>query len=146
VILKRSARLHDPNIEGFHSLARGRMATRHRDPERAIESLALAIQQLEHAGRHPWCVYARIEYAKALMDQQRFDESADLLDHINEEIDRYQVLLPWYEEARGQHHRLINREDIASAAFQSAVDYAEKMGMPRRAEVYRGYIDGTSPE
>lgn len=79
------------------------------------------------------------------MDQQRFDESADLLDHINQGIDRYQVLLPWYEEARGQHHLLIHREDIAYSAFQSAVDYAEKMGLPRRAEAYRKYIDGTSP-
>jgi hypothetical protein len=144
-ILKRSARLHDPNIEGFQHLARGRMAIKHRDAATAMESLSLAVEQLARAGRHPWCIYAQIEYTKALMDQQRVDESADLLDHIYQGIDRYPVLLPWYEEAQGQQHLLINRKDIAYSAFQSAVDYAEKMGLPRRAETYRTYFDGTSP-
>ncbi len=145
-IINRSARLHDPTIEGFHNLARGRFATKSRDAKTALQSLSLALEQFTLAGREPWCLYTKIEYAKALMDQQQFDDSADLLDHINESIDRYQVLLPWYEEARGQHHLLIGREDIARSAFKAAVNYAEKFGLSCRATVYRQYLDGLSSD
>ncbi len=144
-ILQRSARLHDPTIEGFHNLARGRIATRRRDATAGAEALSLAIEEFARAGRSPWCTYTRIEYTKVLMDQRRFGESADLLDQIGETIDRHQVLLPWYEEARGQHHRLLNREDIACSAFKAAADYAEKIGSPRRATVYRQYLDNAAP-
>ncbi len=50
-------------------------------------------------------------------------------------------MLPWYQEACGQHHILVGRPDVASEAFQQAVDYADQMGLKRRAEIYRKYLD-----
>lgn len=143
-ILGRAARLNDPAVEGFDLLARGRYATKQQRAEEALSTLHLAIYRLHRAGRLPWCLYARIEYAKALMDARQLDDCHEMLNQINEELDRYQVLLPWYEEARGQYHRLIGRDDIARDAFEAAAEYAGKMGLERRATVYRQYLDQTT--
>lgn len=139
-ILRRAQRLNDPSVDGFEALANGRYAVKQRQPEAAMEALERAVNQLDRAGRYPWCTYARIEFTKALMDSQRLDESAEHLDEINAIIDRYQVLLPWYEEARGQHHLLVGRPDIAKSAFEQAAEYAEVFGLKRRAEVYLTYM------
>jgi len=143
-ILEQAERLRDPSIFGFQALARGRAATRRRDTETAQNALALAIENLNRAGRYPWSVYCEIEFAKALMDGGHLHEACDQLDHINTQIDRYQVLLPWYEEARGQYHRMIGQEDIASSAFEKAVGYAQQFGLDHRVDYYRQYQPGGS--
>jgi hypothetical protein len=136
----RARRLNDPAISGFAELARGRYLTKQRDGPGASAALSEAALHLQAAGRPPWQIVASIESAKALLDQRNCQRSADLLNTVNAVIDRYQVLLPWLEEAGGQWHQCCAGLEDARPFFERAVDYATRMNLKRRAKALRQYL------
>jgi len=144
-VLKWAARLNDPGIMAFHALARGRFLTKQQSsPEEALETLQRAASLFRAAGRPPWALYAAIESAKALLDHkggEKWKEGADLLNEINQHVDRYQIWLPWYLEAVGQARVLFGDIEQGRSAFQKGVEAAEAFGLTRKAEALRRYFE-----
>ncbi len=140
-VLDQAKRLNDPLIEGFCHLAQGRLANRRQYPDVALEELSAATPLLSRAGRQPWVLYANIEKAKVLKNLGLNEESEALLNLVNASIDRYQVLLPWYFEAQGLALIHDCRDEEAVVAIKSAIDFAEQMGLHRRADAYRQYLN-----
>ncbi|MFX1536781.1 MAG: SIR2 family protein [Promethearchaeota archaeon] len=140
-VLERVNRLNNPLIAGFAYLAEGRFFTKQRDGVAAIEALSRALNYLKEAGRPPWRIFAAIEYAKALLDQKKVEESADVLNDVNKFVDSYQVWLIWLEEAKGQLYLSLSQNDEARQAFNLAIDYATKLGLKNRADILRKYLN-----
>lgn len=142
-VFARAKRLNDPAIAGFAHLAHGRYLTKTQAGALALETLQRATEHLEAAGRPPWRLFAAIEYAKALLDLgsvERAHEAADLLGELKERVDRYQLWLPWYYEAVGQHHLCFRKPVEARAAFEQAIRCADQIGISRKADALRSYL------
>ena len=134
-------RLNDPMIVGFINLGQGRYFTKQRDGIKAIEALSRANGGFMKAARSPWRMFSSIEYAKALLDLKKVQEAADELNRIDEYADRYQILLVWLMEAKGQFHACLAQNDEARIAFEQSIDFANKFGLKRRAETLKSYLD-----
>ncbi|MFX1427970.1 MAG: hypothetical protein ACFFBE_16070, partial [Promethearchaeota archaeon] len=134
-------RLNDPMIVGFINLGQGRYYTKQRDGIKATEFLNRASVAFMKAARSAWRMYSNIEYAKALLDLKMVQEAADILNRIDENVDRYQILLVWLMEAKGQFHNCLAQNDEARIAFEQSIDFAKKFGLKRRTETLKTYLD-----
>jgi hypothetical protein len=137
-VFDRAARLNDPGIDGFIHLAAGRYLTRTiQNPTRAAEEMRFAHEALNAAGRPPWALYAQMEFAKALADNRQIEDAADVLNAANNAVDRWQILSIAHAEALGQLNWIVGQQADARTAFEDAIEFATKMGIPRKAEVLR---------
>lgn len=137
-VFDRAARLNDPGINGFISLAAGRYLTRTvENPIQAAEELRTAYEALKVAGRPPWALYAQMEFAKALADNRQMDKAASMLNTTNKLVDRWQILCVVHAEAVGQLNLMVGQKAEARTAFENAIEFATKAGIVRKAEVLR---------
>ncbi len=147
-ILSRAERLNDPGISGFHNLAEGRYYSKKQNGKAAQTALQKACVELKKNGRPPWIIFAQIELIKAYLDQARdatvdnswWDELNRMANEINQVIDRYQVFLPWFEEARGQIYACSNQPDRAREAFEKAIAYAHRLGLKSKENLLKKYL------
>jgi hypothetical protein len=140
--LQRAARLNDPVTNGFLQLARGRRAVKQQEPMVALDALYLAGEAFKAGARHGWRVFVVIESVKALLDLKRPEEARQHLSEINGVVDRYQVWLPWYQDAVGQFHDCLGRREQAVEAFQLGIEYARRMQNERMAEKLQTSLAG----
>jgi tetratricopeptide (TPR) repeat protein len=141
-VLSRAQRLHDPAILGLERLARGRFLTRLRDTAETVGVLQEANLLLRSAGRSAWQIYAGIQLSKALLDARRMDEAADVLNEVDRHVDRYQVWLAPFFEAKGQGYLMVGQLSEARRAFEQAIEYAGRMDLNRKAASLHAYLEG----
>lgn len=140
--LNKAARLNDPGIEGFLSLAAGRYLTRTiQNPPEAIENLLNANKLLINAGRYPWALLAKIELAVALADNGQFEEAAIIINEANQQVDNWQILCIRHAEVVGQLRLMTGMKQEARLAFEDAISYARKINIPRQAEAIEKYLE-----
>ncbi len=139
-VFDRAARLNDPGIEGFLHLAAGRCLTRTiQKPTQAAEELHAAYLNLMDAGRPPWALFAQIEFAKALADNQKWEEVDELLNDANKKVDRWKILRIDYTATRGKLYLMKGEKTEARTALEEAIELANKAQIPRRAEALQKY-------
>jgi tetratricopeptide (TPR) repeat protein len=148
-VLAQAKRLNAPTIDGFIALAHGRYLTKTFAGAVAQAPLKSALQHLRAAGRPPWLIYAMIECAKALLDEQTWekaDEAAKLLAEVEPLVGRHPIWLPWLYEARGQGYLCVRKAQEAVSEFALAVSYAEELGLTGKADSLRPFAQfGGSP-
>lgn len=140
-VLDRAARLNDPGIEGFLHLAAGRYLTRtNQKPTLAAEQLIAANHAMMAAGRHPWALFAQIEYAKALADNHEMEKAATIINDANKKVDRWQILSIPHAEAVGQINMMLGMKTEARKAFENAIEFAILAEIPRMVEKLQKYL------
>ena len=113
-----------------------------------MAELTQALDYLTGAGRPPWLIFATLECAKShidkatvAQDQAHLEIAGNLLNSINEVVDRYQIFLVWHAEALGQYYLYNSQKNEARQNFEQAISWAEQMNLARRAEVLRQYLN-----
>ena len=132
-----SSRLKDPQMMGFQQLAFGRFYSKAQKPVCALAHLKNALELLEETERKPWIILARIEYTKALIDNDNLYASQDLIIALDKEIDDYQVWLPWFEELKGQFFDVKGHDKESKAAYYEGIDFAKRLSLDYKAELIK---------
>jgi hypothetical protein len=147
-VLERARRLNDPVIDGFAALAEGRYLTKQQAGKAAINALDRAQHRLIEGARPPWRIFASIEYAKSLYDQREAgyaDRAYEVLQGVDQVIDRWQLWLPWLYEAYAQAYLMFGQAEPARGALEKALSSAQTFGLKRKADALRNYFKHLPP-
>ena len=68
---------------------------------------------------------------------EKAEEAEKLLTEVDPLVYCHQVWLPWLYEARGQGYLCVRKAPQAVREFELAINYAEKLGLTRKAESLR---------
>jgi hypothetical protein len=129
-----------PAIKGFFRLAEGRHLNKQRAGSGASEALIDARDSFRSGEATEWSVFGEIELSKALLDAGDVKGADRTLDSVADIGIKSPILAIWFLEARGQWNAALGHRSHAAKSFQMAVDIATDLGLERRANVLRQYL------